>query len=45
MLLTFNSGERTEKEWSNLLGSVGLKIEKVWNGGLDSECVIEARKT
>lgn len=29
---TFSSMQRTERQWRSLLGSVGLRVEKVWTG-------------
>lgn len=42
MMAVETGAERTLKQWHDLLGSVGLRIEKIWSadGGLES--VIEA---
>ena len=34
--------ERTEDQWKQLLGSVGLEIEKIWTGEGETESIIEA---
>ena len=33
--------ERTEPQWRDLLGSAGLKIEKIWTADVVSESIIE----
>ena len=37
--------ERTEVQWEQLLGSVGLEIEKIWTGQGETESIIEAVTT
>jgi hypothetical protein len=34
--------ERTEKQWHELLESVGLKIDRIWTAEPDPQSVIEA---
>ena len=34
--------ERTEAQWKELLGSVGLEIKGIWTGDGDTESIIEA---
>ena len=34
--------ERTEAQWRELLGSVGLEIAEVWSGEGETESIIEA---
>ena len=34
--------ERTEAQWKDLLGSVGLEVKGIWTGGGDTESIIEA---
>ena len=34
--------ERTETQWEQLLGSVGLEITKIWTGEGETESIIEA---
>ncbi len=34
--------ERTEVQWEQLLGSVGLEIKKIWTGEGETESIIEA---
>ena len=34
--------ERTEEQWHQLLGSVGLRIVRIWTEEPDSESIIEA---
>ena len=41
MMTVLGSGERTSKQWHELLGSVGLGIEKIYLGE-GTESVIEA---
>lgn len=47
-MMVLNTGiERTEKQWKNLLESVGVKIVKIWSVGDISEgneAVIECEK-
>ena len=42
MLSILGGMERTEKQWHELLNSVGLKIVHVWMDDQDAEAVIEA---
>ena len=41
MMVCFGAMERTEKQWRNLLGSVGLTIEKIWTDTPETESIIE----
>jgi hypothetical protein len=41
MMLTHSASERTESDWRNLLGKVGLKITKIWDCGENPEKIIE----
>ena len=34
--------ERTEKQWHELLGKIGLKIQKIWSTDSDCESIVEA---
>lgn len=34
--------ERTSQEWHDLLGSVGLRIQKIWSSKVGPESLIEA---
>ena len=34
--------ERTEAQWKELLGSVGLEIQEIWTGDGETESIIEA---
>ncbi len=34
--------ERTEAQWRELLGSVGLEIQNIWTGEGETESIIEA---
>lgn len=34
--------ERTEAQWEELLGSVGLEITEIWRGEGETESIIEA---
>ena len=36
------ASERTEKQWENLLNSVGLRIVKIWGHPEGTESLIEA---
>ena len=42
MMSTTTGMERTKDQWHDLLGSVGLKIVKIWTEDPDSESIIEA---
>ncbi|KAK1978582.1 S-adenosyl-L-methionine-dependent methyltransferase [Colletotrichum cereale] len=41
MMMCFSAQERTEKQWSALLESVGLRITKIWRKPMDTYSVIE----
>ena len=41
MMAQVSSQERTEKEWSDLIGSCGLKIAGIYNKGQGNEGLIE----
>jgi hypothetical protein len=43
-MITFGGKERSERQWHELVSSVGLQIEKIWTGE-DTEAVIECRKS
>lgn len=42
MLALFAGMERTETQWRELLGSVGLEIVKIWSIDKNTEGLIEA---
>ncbi|KAL9610087.1 MAG: hypothetical protein Q9167_005196 [Letrouitia subvulpina] len=42
MMALETGAERTSKQWHDLLGSVGLRIEKIWSADGGIESVIEA---
>lgn len=42
MMALETGAERSSKQWHDLLGSVGLRIEKIWPSGFGVEKVIEA---
>lgn len=42
-MLTFGGKERSEKQWKELLASVGLGIVKIYRGP-EPEAVLECRK-
>lgn len=42
MMALETGAERSSKQWHDLLGSVGLRIEKIWPSGVGAEKVIEA---
>jgi fumagillin biosynthesis methyltransferase len=42
MMLVLTGVERTRSQWKELLGSVGLKIVKVWPNRRGQQSVIEA---
>lgn len=42
MMALFSTQERTESEWRELLGSVGLKITGIWSKGTGNLSLIEA---
>ena len=41
MMAMLAAMERSEQQWRDLLGSVGLKILKTWTAEIDSERIIE----
>lgn len=41
MFLMPGGAERTEAQWTALLGSVGLKIVKIWMGPPTNESIVE----
>ena len=41
MLALCSGMERTERQWRELLASVGLKIVNIWGMGRESESLIE----
>lgn len=43
MMIYLRSEERTEKRWTNLLTSAGLKIVKIWTPETGFESIIEAK--
>jgi len=43
MLALLNGMERTEGQWRDLFGSVGLEIVKIWDKDKDKEAVIEVQ--
>ena len=42
MMALETGAERTSEQWHQLLGSVGLRIEKIWSTDYGLEAVIEA---
>jgi hypothetical protein len=42
MMVKVSAFERTESMWTELLGSVGLRITKIWGSPLATQSVIEA---
>jgi len=42
MMVKVSAFERTEEMWSELLGSVGFRIVKIWGSPLATQSVIEA---
>jgi hypothetical protein len=42
MMVLETGTERTSQEWHDLLGSVGLRIEKIWSSKVGPESLIEA---
>lgn len=42
MMAIETGAERTSKQWYDLLGSVGLRIEKIWSTETGLDSVIEA---
>ena len=42
MMACAASEERSESQWQNILGSVGLKIEKIWTNVPEAESIIES---
>ena len=41
MMACVASEERTERQWDELAGSAGLKIEKIWTDRPEAESIIE----
>ena len=41
MMVIETGSERTLQQWHKLLGSVGLRIEKIWSSKVGPESVIE----
>lgn len=41
MMAMLAAMERSEQQWRDLLGSVGLKILNIWTAEIDSERIIE----
>ena len=41
MMALVSAMERSEAQWRELLGSVGLKITDIWTAELESERIIE----
>lgn len=45
MMAFFSSRERTERDWHHLLEELaGLKIVKIWSGGVGVESLIEVER-
>ena len=44
MLMLLSGMERSEGQWKDLLGSIGLEIKKIWRKDGVGEGVIEAKK-
>ena len=42
-MMSFGGLERTEREWSTLLDSAGLKLVTIWKDMANKQAVIEAR--
>ena len=42
MMALETGAERTSQQWHDLLGSVGLRIEKIWPSQVGLESLIEA---
>lgn len=42
MMAVLSAMERTERQWHELLGSVGLKITNIWTDTPEAESIIEA---
>ena len=42
MMAAVSGIERTERQWTDLLSSVGLKIVKIWSHGPEDDALIEA---
>ena len=42
MMALETGAERTSEQWHQLLGSVGLRIERIWSTDYGLEAVIEA---
>ena len=41
MMVCLGAMERSEKQWHELVGSAGLKIEKIWTDASDADGIIE----
>ena len=41
MMALLAATERSERQWRNVVGSAGLKIENIWTGVPESESIIE----
>ena len=41
MMACCASEERSERQWQNMVGSVGLKIEKIWTDVPEAQSIIE----
>ena len=41
MMAMLAAMERSEQQWRDLLGSVGLKILNIWTAEIDSERIVE----
>jgi hypothetical protein len=41
MMAALAATERTERQWRELINSVGLKIEKIWTKVVEEESIIE----
>jgi hypothetical protein len=42
MMAVLNGMERTEEQWTKLLGQAGLEVVKFWSAGSESEGLVEA---
>lgn len=43
MMLYVSALERTQRQWEELMHSVGLEIVRIWSAHTGAESVIEAR--
>ena len=41
MMSVLAATERSERQWHNVVGSAGLKIEKIWTEVPEAESIIE----